>query len=112
MGNHAIDVTDASFASTVLESDKPVLVDFWGPRCGPCKMIAPVIEEIARDHAGALTVAKVDVDANPMVARDLQIMAVPTLMVFSGGKPVTTMRGAKSKAAILRELDPVLNSDG
>lgn len=112
MGAHTIDVTDATFASEVLESDKPVLVDFWATWCGPCKMIAPVVEEIARDHGDALTVAKVDVDANPAVARDLQIMAVPSLIVFSGGKPVATMRGVKSKAAILRELAPVLGTEG
>lgn len=110
MGTHAIDVNDDTFAATVLESDKPVLVDFWGPRCGPCKMLAPVIEEIARDHGGELTVAKVNVEDNPAIARDLQIMAVPTMIVYSGGEAVQTIRGAKSKAFILRQLEPVLGS--
>ncbi|GAA3948968.1 thioredoxin [Gordonia caeni] len=112
MGAHTVDVTDATFQSEVLESDKPVLVDFWATWCGPCKMLAPVVDEIARDHGDALTVAKVDVDANPVVARDLQIMAIPSLIVFSGGKPVATMRGVKSKAAILRELAPILDAAG
>lgn len=112
MGAHTIDVTDETFKSAVLESDKPVLVDFWATWCGPCKMIAPVVDEIGRDHADQLTVVKVDVDANPVVARDLQIMAIPTLMVFSGGQVVATLRGAKSKKAILAELAPVLDAAG
>ncbi|MFZ2510163.1 MAG: thioredoxin [Gordonia sp. (in: high G+C Gram-positive bacteria)] len=111
MANHAIDVTDDTFASTVLESDKPVLVDFWGTHCGPCKMLAPVIDEIARDHGENLTVVKVNVEENPAIARDLQIMAVPTMIVYFGGEPVQTIRGAKSKAFILRELGSVIGTD-
>lgn len=110
MGTHAIDVTDATFAGTVLDSEKPVLVDFWGTHCGPCKMLAPVIDEIARDHGENLTVVKVNVEENPTIARDLQIMAVPTMIVYSGGQPVQTIRGAKSKAFILRELAPVIGT--
>ncbi len=108
MAVHTVDVTDATFASDVLESDKPVLVDFWATWCGPCKMVAPVLDQIARDNGEKLTVAKIDIDANPGVARDFQIMSIPTMILFENGKPTKTIQGAKPKAAILRELAPVL----
>ncbi|NLG47788.1 thioredoxin [Gordonia sp. (in: high G+C Gram-positive bacteria)] len=110
MSENTVAVTDATFVSEVIEASgtKPVLVDFWATWCGPCKMVAPVLEEIARDNGDKLTVAKVDVDQNPNVARDFQIMSIPTLMLFSGGKPVKTIMGAKPKAALLRELSDVL----
>ena len=101
-------VSDASFADDVLASPTPVLVDFWAAWCGPCKMIAPVLEEIATEKAGALTVAKVDVDANPSIARDFQVVSIPTLILFKGGKPVKRIVGAKGKAALLRELADIL----
>ncbi len=110
MGSHTTDVTDASFAADVLGSEKPVLVDFWATWCGPCKMVAPVLEEIARDHGDKLTVAKVDVDANPGVARDYAIMSIPTMKLFRGGEVVRTIVGAKGKAALLRELESVIGS--
>lgn len=103
-----VTVSDASFADAVLASATPVLVDFWASWCGPCKMIAPVLEEIAKEKAGTLTVAKVDVDANPGAARDFQVVSIPTLILFKGGKPVKRIVGAKGKAALLRELDDVL----
>ncbi|MGW4715154.1 thioredoxin [Nocardia sp. NPDC004260] len=103
-----VTVTDASFADDVLLSDKPVLVDFWADWCGPCKMVAPVLEEIAGAHADKLTVAKLDVDANPSTARDYQILSLPTMMLFRGGKPVKQIVGAKGKAALLRELEDVI----
>ena len=100
-----ITVTDDSFAQDVLASEKPVLVDFWATWCGPCKMVAPVLEEIAADHSAKLTVAKLDIDANPSIARDYQIMSIPTMILFVDGKPAKTIVGAKGKAALLRELD-------
>ncbi|MBP2475538.1 thioredoxin 1 [Crossiella equi] len=108
MGNNTKVVSDQSFVEDVLQSDKPVLVDFWATWCGPCKMVAPVLEEIAGEHADKITIAKLDIDANPATARDYQIMSVPTMMLFQGGKPVKTIVGAKPKAAILNDLSDVI----
>jgi thioredoxin 1 len=101
-------VTDASFTADVLQSDKPVLVDFWAEWCGPCKMIAPVLEEIATKHAGSLTIAKLNVDENPDTTRAYRVMSIPTLAVFQGGRVVKQIVGAKPKAALLKDLAPYL----
>ncbi|HEY0496223.1 MAG TPA: thioredoxin [Kutzneria sp.] len=108
MAGNTVIVTDKSFDQDVLKSEKPVLVDFWATWCGPCKMVAPVLEEIAGEHADKLTVAKLDIDANPDIARKYQIMSVPTMMLFQGGEPVKQIVGAKPKAAMLAELSGVL----
>ncbi|EWM14862.1 MULTISPECIES: thioredoxin [unclassified Kutzneria] len=108
MAGNTVIVTDKSFDADVIKSDKPVLVDFWATWCGPCKMVAPVLEEIAGEHADKLTVAKLDIDANPEIARKYQIMSVPTMMLFQGGEPVKQIVGAKPKAAMLAELSSVL----
>ncbi|MHB2022972.1 MAG: thioredoxin [Mycobacteriales bacterium] len=98
-------VTDQTFATEVLGSDKPVLVDFWAEWCGPCKMVAPVLEEIAAEHGEHLVVAKLNVDENPEVARAYQVMSIPTMSVFSGGQVVKSIVGAKPKAALLKDLE-------
>jgi thioredoxin 1 len=108
MAGNTVIVTDKSFDADVLKSDKPVLVDFWATWCGPCKMVAPVLEEIAAEHKDKLTIAKLDIDANPAIARQYQIMSVPTMMLFQGGEPVKQIVGAKPKAAMLAELSGVL----
>ncbi|MFC4854904.1 thioredoxin [Actinophytocola glycyrrhizae] len=109
MAGNTVTVTDASFTEDVLNSDKPVLVDFWATWCGPCRMVAPVLEEIAAEHGDKLTVAKLDVDANPTIARDYQVLSIPTLMVFKGGEKVKEIVGAKPKAALLNDLSDYLS---
>jgi thioredoxin 1 len=104
VSDNTIAVTDDSFSQDVLSADEPVLVDFWATWCGPCRMVAPVLEEIAGEKAGELKVAKIDIDANPGTARDFQVVSIPTMILFKGGEPVKRIVGAKSKAALLREI--------
>jgi len=97
-------VTDDTFAEEVLKSDKPVVVDFWAEWCGPCKMIAPVLDEIASEHADKIRIVKLNIDENPETARAYQIMSIPTMAVFVDGEIQKSIVGAKPKAAILRDL--------
>jgi thioredoxin 1 len=97
-------VTDDTFDTEVLKSDKPVVVDYWAEWCGPCRMVAPVLEEIATEHADKINVVKINIDDNPLVAQRYAILQIPTLNVFSGGEVVKQVIGAKPKSALLREL--------
>ena len=97
-----IQATDASFENDVLKSDGPVLVDFWATWCGPCKQVAPILEEISEEMEGKLVVAKIDVDENPNIAMQYGIRSIPTMILFDKGEPVATKLGAETKTNLLK----------
>jgi thioredoxin 1 len=103
-------VTDQEWDTEVLSSDTPVLVDFWAEWCGPCRMVGPVVEEIAGEKAGVLKVLKLNVDENPGTARKYGVMSIPTLMVFNGGDEKKRIVGARGKGQLLSEVEPFLAS--
>jgi thioredoxin 1 len=107
MGN-VREVTDKTFAQEVLQSTAPVLVDFWADWCGPCKTVAPIVEELAREYEGRLTVMKLDVDANPRTASAYRVQSIPTLLVFKDGKPAERIIGAVPKNVIVDKLHSVV----
>lgn len=106
-GTHVRAVTDASFAADVLGSDLPVLVDFWTDWCPPCKRLAPIVEQLAEEYAGRVRIVSMDAEAEPNTARDLAVMAFPTLAVFSGGELVRRIVGLQPKRTLSRLLDEV-----
>jgi len=108
MGEHTTTLTDASFDETINSASEPVIVDFWAEWCGPCKMIAPILDEIATEQAGKLTVAKLNIDDNPEAARRFDVMSIPTLIVFQDGQPKKKLIGAKGKGQLLEELSEFL----
>jgi thioredoxin 1 len=105
---HPIEITDANFEQEVVKSDLPVLIDFWAVWCGPCKMIAPLVEELAGEYHGKVKIGKVDVDNNPNISMQFGIRSIPTLLVFNGGKVVDQIIGAVPKQAIAAKLDAQL----
>ena len=108
MSEKIVNLTDATFDEHVKGSDVPVLVDFWAEWCGPCKMITPVLEEIAAEHAGKVRIAKLNIDDNLDVTRRFDVMSIPTLILFKDGEPKARLIGAKPKGALLEELSPYL----
>ena len=102
-------LTDATFDEEIAGSSEPVLVDFWAEWCGPCKMIAPILDEIGQEQAGKLKIAKLNVDDNPDIARRFDVMSIPTLIVFQDGQPAKRMVGAKGKGQLLQELSEFLD---
>jgi thioredoxin 1 len=103
-----LEVTTDSFKSAVLDSELPVLVDFWAEWCGPCRMIAPILEEISDEYGDKITIAKLDVDANPDIAMQYNITGIPLMGLFQGGEMVKQILGARPKAAILEELAGII----
>jgi thioredoxin 1 len=104
-----IEITDANFKSEVMESTTPVLLDFWAEWCGPCKMIAPIVEQIATEYSGKLKVGKVDVDSNQQTAMAFGIRSIPTLLIFKNGKVVDQIVGAVPKPALADKISKHLN---
>ena len=108
MSEEIVTLDDATFDEHVKSADVPVLVDFWAEWCGPCKMITPVLEEIAREQAGKLQVGKLNIDDNLDVTRRFDVMSIPTLILFKGGEPQKRLIGAKGKGQLLEELNEFL----
>ncbi|HEY8765122.1 MAG TPA: thioredoxin [Solirubrobacteraceae bacterium] len=108
MAGTVSEVTDNNFQAEVIESDTPVLVDFWAPWCGPCRMVAPVVEEIAKERGDDLKVVKLNIDENQQTAMQFNVMSIPTLILFRHGQPAKTVIGAYPKKRLEAELEPAL----
>ncbi len=104
MAENILTLSDSTFDESVGSSDTAIVVDFWAEWCGPCKMIAPALEEIASEQSGRIKIAKLNVDENPETARRYDVMSIPTLLVFQGGEPVKRLVGAKGKGQLLQDL--------
>ena len=102
---HPVDVSDATFDEEVIKSEVPVLVDFWADWCAPCKMIAPIVEDLAEEYDGKVKFTKLDVDSNPKAAMTYGVRGIPTLLIFNDGKPVGQVVGAVPKAVLKRRLE-------
>jgi thioredoxin 1 len=108
MAGSVAEVTDTNFQAEVIESETPVLVDFWAPWCGPCRMVAPVVEEIANERAGELKVVKLNIDENQQTAIAYEVMSIPTLILFNNGQVAKKVIGAYPKKRLEAELEPAL----
>ena len=108
MSDTLLTLTDANFDETLVGADTPVLVDFWAEWCGPCKTIAPILEQIATERAGTIQIAKLNVDDNLATQARFDVMSIPTLILFKGGEPILRLVGAKGKGQLLEELDRYL----
>ncbi len=108
MGKNTVELTDANFATTVEQSEVPVLVDFWAPWCGPCRLVAPVVEELAETYSGRLRVGKLNTDDNPTVASQFNIRSIPTLLFFKNGQVVDHVVGAVPREKLQKKVDEIL----
>ena len=108
MANNINALSDATFDEVIKSADVPVLVDFWAEWCGPCKMVAPILDEIAQEHGEKVQITKLNVDDNPDVARRFDVMSIPTMIVFKDGEPAKRLVGARGKGQILEELSDYL----
>ena len=108
MADTVAEVTDSTFQVEVIESEVPVLVDFWAPWCGPCRMVSPVVEEIAHERGDQLKVVKMNIDENQNTAIQFNVMSIPTLILFRNGQPAKTVIGAYPKRKLVAELEPAL----
>ena len=107
--SEAITVDDSTFDQTVLQSDRPVLVDFWAPWCRPCLMVAPILDDLAKEYDSRVSIARMDVDQNPKTAAKYSIMSIPTMLLFKEGKPVSHIVGFRPKEELKRNLDDALS---
>ncbi len=105
---HPTETSDSTFETDVIENDAPVLVDFWAPWCGPCRMVAPIVEELAEEYDGQVKFVKLNTDENPQVAGKYGIRSIPTLLVFKGGEPVSQIVGFRPKSDLAKRLDEAL----